>query len=104
MSAPDPAVRPPSSWIQRNLWNLVAAGFLLVIALTPAEVSWFIAIGDAILLWVLFSIPLFKSMTRSTGTGGRVFFGGMAILLGAFGAVLLVGLACMGPLSRLNIH
>jgi len=103
MSDPDPC-KPPPSWFERNLWRLIAAGLLLVIALTPAEVSWFVAIGDAIFLWVLFSIPLFKSMTQMSTGVGKVFFGAMALLLGAFGALLLVGLACMRPMSRLNLH
>jgi len=98
----DPA--PPQSWIQRHLWHLIAAGILLVIAVTPAEVAWIFAIGDILLLWGLFAIPLFKSMTRGSDGVGKAFLGLMAIVVGAFGALLLVGLACIGPASRVNLH
>jgi len=95
---------PPRSWIQRHLWHLVAAGLLLVIALMPAEVSWLFAIGDGILLWVLFSIPLCKTMVGESTGFQRFLFGAMALTLGAVGAAFLVGLACMGPVSRVNLH
>jgi hypothetical protein len=104
MSAPAPVPPPKSSWIERNLWRLVAAGVLLIIAVTPVEVSWVFAIGDVLLLWVLLASPLFKSMTRMSQGGEKLFYGGMAVVLGGFGAALLVGAACMGPLSRMNIH
>ena len=103
MSEPDPAA-PPPTWIRRNLWNLIAAAVLLVIAMTPAEVAWALAIGDALLLWALFSAPLFKGMTRGSEGLGKAFLGLMAIVVGAFGALLLVGLACLGPASRVNLH
>ena len=103
MTGPAPIQPSERPWIQRNALRLLSAVLLLVVALTPAEVSWAFAIGDALLLWVLFSIPLLRTMA-GTGTGGeKVLFGGMAILLGAVGALLLVGLACIRPLSKMNL-
>lgn len=100
---PAPIQPPERPWIRRNGLRLLGAVLLLVVALTPAEVSWAFAIGDALLLWVLFSIPLVKTMAGSGSGGEKFLLGGMAILLGAVGAVLLVGLACMRPLSKMNL-
>jgi hypothetical protein len=43
-------------------------------------------------------------MTRGSEGLGKAFLGLMAIVVGAFGALLLVGLACLGPASRVNLH
>jgi hypothetical protein len=103
MRDPVAAKPPQGTWIERNVLRLLAAFFLLVIALTPDMISMAFALGDAVLLWVLLSIPLAKAMAGTSTGSERVLFGGMAVLLGALGAALLVGLACIRPLSKLNL-
>jgi hypothetical protein len=100
MSDASPQTTPPRSWIRRYPVHLFAALLLVVIAVTPSEIAWFLAFLDGLLLWALFAIPLVRTMAADAAGCGKVLFGAFAVLIGGMGALLLVGFACAGPMSR----
>ncbi|MBI3856751.1 MAG: hypothetical protein HY293_13770 [Planctomycetes bacterium] len=95
--------KPPMPRGQKIACGIAAALLLITAALPPGFAL--IPAGLAVLLlWPLLTMPLMNVMTESYESPlTKALFGLFAILLGALGTVLLVGLACALPLSRFKV-
>jgi hypothetical protein len=83
----------------------IAVTILIVVALLPANMGSVFAAGlSFFMLFIVFARILVRHFVKDAGeTFIKLLFGLIAILLGAFGAALLVGLACAVPLSRFEL-